>query len=323
MRRREFIVGLGGAAAWPLAALAQQPMPVIGYMHTESANMMGPNLAGIRRGLKEGGYDEGRNLAVEYRWAEGQRERLPALAADLVRRQVKVILANGPAALAAKAATNTVPIVFYTGSDPVRLAFVTSLARPGANMTGVSFFNADLTAKSLGLLSQIAPKARTVALLFNPNVPDSQGQPADAREAARVLGLDILVLNASTDVEVDSAFATLVQRGVGALIIGGDPFFRSRLDRLTTLTQRHRIPATFVGREFPAGGGLMSYGTSLLDAYRQAGLYVTRILKGDKPQDLPVMQATKFEFVINLRTVRALGLDVPPGVSSMADEIIE
>jgi putative ABC transport system substrate-binding protein len=247
------------------------------------------------------------------------------MAADLVRRRVAVIVATGGthATIAAKNATATIPVLFVTGGDPVRLGLVASLARPGGNMTGVSFLNADLTAKALGLLSQIAPNARTVALLFNPQVPDSARQPADAREAARALGRELLVLNASTDAEIDAAFATLLQRGAGALVMGGDPFFRSRLDRLTALTQRHRIPASYVAREFPAAGGLMSYGTSVADAYRQVGVYVTRILKGDRPADLPVMLSTKFEFVINLKTAKALGLDLPAGVSSMADEIIE
>jgi putative tryptophan/tyrosine transport system substrate-binding protein len=327
MNRRSFITLLGGAAAmWPLAARSQQPAnPVIGFLHGESANTMRPHLAGFHRGLKEGGFVNGQNLTIDYRWAESRADRLPAMAADLVRRRVAVIIAGGGTrtAMAAKNATTTIPIVFATGGDPVGLGLVTSLARPSGNMTGVSFFNADLTAKGLGLLHQIAPKARVVALLFNPNVPDSARQPADTQEAARALGLELLVLNASTDTEIDSAFATLQQRGAGALVIGGDPFFRSRLDRLTALTERHRIPATYVGREFPAGGGLMSYGTSVMEAYRQIGIYGARILKGEKPQDLPVMLATKFEFVINLKTATAFGLDVPPGVSSMADEIIE
>ncbi len=286
---------------------------------------MSPLLAGFQRGLKEGGFVDGQNLTIEYRWAEGHADRLPAMAADLVQLAGGRDLRSGRHQFdqCGQEATTTIPILFATGGDPVRLDLVTSLARPTGNLTGVSFFNADLTAKALGLLSQIVPKARTVALLFNPNVPDSARQPADAQEAARALGLELLVLNAGTDAEIDTAFATLLQRGAGALIIGGDPFFRSRLDRLTALTVRHRIPATYVGREFPAAGGLMSYGTNVVDAYRQVGVYTARILKGDKPQDLPVMMAAKFEFVINLKTVKAFGLDVPPGVSSMADEVIE
>ena len=328
MRRRDVIALLGGAAAagaLPLPLHAQQPMPVVGFLHGEAANTMAPHVAGYHRGLKAGGFVDGQNLTIEFRWAEGHVDRLPAMATDLVRRRVAAIFAAGgvQSAIAAKNATTTIPILFATGGDPVRLGLISSLARPGGNMTGVSFLNADLTAKALGLLSQIAPKARTVALLFNPTVPDSARQPADAQEAASALGLELLVLKASTDADIEQAFATLMQRGAGALVIGGDPFFRSRLNRLTALTERHRIPATYVGREFPAAGGLMSYGTSAVDAYRQVGVYTTRILKGDKPQDLPVMLATKFEFVINLKTVKALGLEVPPGVSSMADEIIE
>jgi putative ABC transport system substrate-binding protein len=326
MRRREFLGVVGGGATWPLVARAQESaMPVIGFLHAEPANTMRVQLAGFQAGLKDGHFVDGQNLTIEYRWAEGHADRLPAMAADLVRRQVSVMFAGGStsATFAARNATTTIPILFATGTDPVTLGLVASLARPGGNLTGVSFFNADLTAKALGLLSQIVPKARTVALLFNPNVPDSARQPADTREAARALGLELLVLSASTGAEIDRAFATFQQRGAGALIIPGDPFFRTQIDRLTALTARHRIPATFVGREFPAGGGLMSYGTSVGEAYRQVGGYAARILKGAKPQDLPVMLATKFEFVVNLKTAKAFDLEVPPGVSSMADEVIE
>jgi putative ABC transport system substrate-binding protein len=327
MKRRDFITLAGGAAAvWPLAARAQQRvMPVIGFLHGGASNTFAVQVGGFHTGLKEGGFVEGQNLTVEYRWAEEHPERLPAMAADLVRRRVAVIVAAGGtnSIRAAKAATTTIPIVFSTGSDPVRLGLVTSLARPGGNTTGVSFFSADLAAKAMGLLSQIAPKARVVALLFNPNIPDSARQPADAGEAARALGLELLVLKASSDAEIDQAFATLLQRGAAALVIGADPFFGSRLDRLAALTQRHRIPATYFRREFPDAGGLMSYGTSIVDAYRQVGVYTMRILKGDRPVDLPVMLPTKFEFVINLKTANALGLEVPAGVSAMADEVIE
>jgi putative ABC transport system substrate-binding protein len=327
MRRREFITLLGGAAAtWPFVAGAQQPArPVIGFLHGGSPDRFRLHLAGFHLGLKDGGFVDGQNLTIDYRWVDVNDKRLPAMAADLVRRGVAVMVAGGGtnSTLACKNATKTIPILFATGGDPVRLGLVASLARPGGNITGVSFFNADLTAKAMGLLSQIAPNARTVALLFNPNVPDSARQPADAQEAARTLGLDLLVVNASTDAEIDQAFVTLVQRGAGALVIGGDPFFAGRLGRLAALTRRHRIPASYVRREFPDAGGLMGYGTNVKDAYRQIGVYATRILKGDKPQDLPVVLSTKFEFVINLKTAKALGLDVPPGVSSMADEIIE
>jgi putative ABC transport system substrate-binding protein len=275
MKRRAFITMLGGAAiAWPLPLRAQQPKPVIGFLHGESADTFAQQLAAFHRSLKDGGFVDGQNLTIEYRWAKGRFEPLPAMAADLVRRRVAVIVAAGGTnpTMAAKAATASIPIVFATGGDPVRLGMVASLARPGGNTTGVSFFSADLAAKALGLLSQIAPKARTVALLFNPNTLDSARQPADAQEATRTLGLELLVLNATTDEEIEQAFATLVQRRAGALVIGADPFFGGRLDRLAALTQRHRIPATYFRREFPAAGGLMSYGTSVTDAYRQVGV---------------------------------------------------
>ncbi len=325
MTRREFITLLGGAAVtWPLAARAQQPgMPAIGFLHGESASRFTTQLAGFHMGLKDGGFVEGKNLTIEYRWAESNAERLPAMTADLVRRGVAAIVAVSGAQHAAKSATRTIPIVFATGGDPVRLGLVASLARPGGNITGVSFFNADLTAKVMGLLHQVAPKARTVALLFNPTVPDSARQPADAHEAARDLGLELLVLNASTDAEIEMAFATLAQGRADALIIGGDPFFASRLDQLAALTQRHRLPATYVRREFTDVGGLMSYGTSGADAHRQIGVYVTRILKGEKPADLPVVQPTKFEFVINLKTAKSLGLTIGRDMMLVADEVIE
>jgi putative tryptophan/tyrosine transport system substrate-binding protein len=317
---------LGGAAAWPLAARAQQPvMPVIGFLHSASAATYSLQLAAFHRGLKEGGFVEGQNLTIEYRWAEDHVERLPEMAADLARRHVAVIVAVGGthSTMAAKHATTTIPIVFVTGSDPVRLGFVPSLARPGSNVTGVSFLSADLTAKALGLLSQIAPKAHTAGLLFNPTSPETARHPAEAQAAARALGLELVVLNANTDAEVEQAFATILQRGVGALAIGSDVFYASRLERIAALTQSHRIPATYFRREFPDAGGLMSYGTSVMEAYRQVGVYTARVLKGDKPEDLPVMQSTKFEFVINLKTARMLGLTVPPGVLAIADEVIE
>jgi putative tryptophan/tyrosine transport system substrate-binding protein len=327
VRRRQFITLLGGAAAaWPLAARTQQAaMPVIGFLHGGAANTFALQVGGFQIGLKDAGFVEGQNLVIEYRWGEEHPARLPAMAADLVRRRVAVIVAAGGtnSIRVAKAATTAIPIVFSTGSDPVRLGLVTSLARPSGNATGVSFFSADLVAKGMGLLTQIAPRARIVALLFNPNIPDSSRQPADAREAARALGLELVVLNASSDADIDQAFATLLQRRAGALVIGADPFFGSRIDRLAELTQRHRIPATYFRREFPDAGGLMSYGTSITDAYRQVGIYSARILKGDKPADLPVMLSTKFEFVVNLKTAKALGLEVPAGVSAMADEVIE
>jgi putative ABC transport system substrate-binding protein len=326
MKRREFITLLGGAAAWPLAARAQQAaMPVIGFLHSASADLYVQQLAAFRRGLKEGGFVEGQNLTIEYRWAEGRADRLPALAADLVRRRMAVIVAVGGthSTMAAKNATTIIPIVFATGGDPIKLGMVPSLAHPGGNITGVSFFSSELTPKALGLLGQIAPKARTVGMLFNPMSPENAHQPADVRAAAGALGLELLVLNASTDEEIDRAFRTLLQRGAGALVISSDPFYAGRLERLAALTQRHRIPATYFRREFPDAGGLMSYGTSVMDALRQVGIYTARILKGDRPADLPVMLPTKFEFVINLKTAHALGLEVPAGVSAMADEVIE
>jgi putative tryptophan/tyrosine transport system substrate-binding protein len=327
MKRREFITLLGGAAAaWPLAARAEQAaMPVIGFLHSVSADLYVQQLAAFRRGLKEGGFVEGQNLTIEYRWAEGRADRLPALAADLVRRRMAVIVAVGGthSTMAAKNATTIIPIVFATGGDPIKLGMVPSLAHPGGNITGVSFFSSELTPKALGLLSQIAPKARTVGMLFNPMSPENAHQPADVRAAAGALGLELLVLNASTDEDIDRAFRTLLQRGAGALVISSDPFYAGRLERLAALTQRHRIPATYFRREFPDAGGLMSYGTSVMDALRQVGIYTARILKGDRPADLPVMLPTKFEFVINLKTAHALGLEVPAGVSAMADEVIE
>ena len=327
MRRREFITLLGSAvASWPLAARAQQSaIPVVGFLHSEAASTSARQLAGFHRGLKEGGFIDGQNLTIEFRWAEGHYDRLPEMAADLVRRRVAVIVTSGGAhsTIAAKNETTTIPIVFVTGSDPVSLGFVTQVARPGGNVTGASFFSADLTAKALGLLSQIVPKARTVGLLFNPTTPEGVRQPKDAQEAARVLGLELFVLNASTDAEIEQAFAALLQRGAGALVIGSAIFFGARINRLAALTQRHRIPTIYFRREFADAGGLMSYGTSIADAYRQVGIYTARLLKGDKPEDLPIVQSTQFEFVINLKTAKSLGLDVPPGVSSMANEIIE
>jgi putative ABC transport system substrate-binding protein len=326
VQRRTLITLLGGAAAWPLVAHGQQAAkPVIGFLHPDSASTYKLQLGGLHKGLKEGGFVDGQNLTIEYRWAEGHAERLPEMAIDLVRRNVAAIVTAGGTVptVVAKGLTTTIPIVFATGSDPIRLGLVASLAHPGGNLTGVSFVSADLTAKTLGLLNQIAPKARTIALLFNPTVPDSARQPAEAQEAAHALGFDLLVLNASTDAEIEQAFAKIPERGVGALLIGSDPFFGSRIGQLAALTQRQRLPAAYSRRQFCNAGGLMSYGTSIEEAFRQVGLYVTRILKGDKPADLPVMLPTKFEFVINLKTAKALGLTVPPGVSAMADEIIE
>jgi putative tryptophan/tyrosine transport system substrate-binding protein len=326
MKRREFITLLGGAAAWPIAARAQQPaMPVVGFLTSLGRNDR-PNLAvAFRRGLGEAGYVESRNVAVEYRFAENQQDRLPALAADLIARKVAVIAATGGgnSILAAQAATTTIPIVFTFGGDPVRAGFVASLNRPGGNVTGVSFFGTMLSGKGLGLLQEIVPNAALVALLVNPQLPESARTISDTQEAARTLGRQLLILNASTPSEINTAFATLRQRRAGALLVGGDPFFTSRRQQIVALATRDATPDMYVNREFVEEGGLMSYGNDTVDTYRRAGLRVAQILKGEKPADLPVDQATKFEFVINLKTAKALGLEVPPGLSARADEVIE
>ena len=328
MRRREFIALLGGAAAaWPLAARAQQPaVPVVGFLNGLGQNDR-PNLAAaFRRGLAEAGYVDGRNVAIEYRFAENRLDRLPALAADLVSRKVNVIAATGGGSpiLAAMAATKTIPIVFTTAGDPVQEGYVTSLNRPGGNVTGVSWFNSLVAGKGLGLLHELTPNAAQVALLANPKLPEAARTQSDAQEAARALGLPLLVLNASRAREIDAAFAAMRQRRADALLVGSDPFFASRLQQIVTLAARDAIPALYLGnREFVDEGGLISYGNDTADGYRRAGVYVGRILKGAAPADLPVDQATKFEFLINLTTAKTLGLEVPPGLSARADEVIE
>jgi putative tryptophan/tyrosine transport system substrate-binding protein len=326
MKRRRFITLLGGAAAtWPLAARAQQPMPVIGFLNSLGPNDR-PNLpAAFRRGLGETGFVDGRNVAIEYRFAENQHDRLPALAADLVSRKVNVIAATGGGAsvLAAMAATKTIPVVFTTAGDPVQEGYVTSLNRPGGNVTGVSWFHGLLAGKALGLLHELVPNAAVVALLVNPKLPESARTRSDAQEAARALGRQLLILDASTASEIDAAFATMRERRAGALLIGADPFFSSRHQQIVALAARDAIPAMYVNREFVEEGGLTSYGNDTADSYRRAGVYVGRILNGASPADLPVDQATKFEFLINLRTAKKLGLDVPPGLSARADEVIE
>ena len=321
MRRRDFITLLGGAAAaWPLAARAQQP--VIGFLHSGSAT---PPHAAFQQGLNETGYVDGRNVRVDYRYADGQYDRLPALAADLVRRQVAVLGAYGGVhtAIVAKAATATIPIVFGMGSDPVKFGLVASLNRPGGNITGVSFFTAELEGKRLGLLHEVVPRETEIAALVNPTNANADNQSKELNEAARTLGLQLHVLNASSEREIDMAFASLLQNRIGALVVASDPFFFARRQQLIALAARHAVPAIYEWRDFAAAGGLMSYGTSLTEAYRQAGSYAGRILKGEKPTDLPVVQATKFEFVINLTAAKVLGLEVPPGLSARADEVIE
>jgi putative tryptophan/tyrosine transport system substrate-binding protein len=324
MKRRDFITLLGGAAAWPLAARAQQTAtPPVGFLGTSTANVT--PLIGFHRGLAEAGLVEGRNVAVEYRFSEGRYERLPELVADLLGRSVAVLFAAGgvQAALAAKPASATVPVVFANGSDPLRFGLVESLNRPGGNITGVSFFTATLEAKRLGLLSQLVPAGSAFGVLANPSNANAESQRKDIEQGGRVLGRPIAIVDARDEREIEAAFATLAQRRTAAVLVASDPFFFSRREQIVALVARHRLPAIYEWREFAEAGGLASYGTNLTDAYRFAGVYVGRILKGEKPADLPVVQSSKFEFVINLKTARALGIEVPLGLSAGADEIIE
>jgi putative ABC transport system substrate-binding protein len=327
MRRRDFIKRIvSSAAAWPLAARGQQPaLPVVGFLSSLGRNDRVNLVDAFRHGLNEAGYTEGRNVAIEYHFADNQIDRLPTLAADLVSHNVAVIVATGGgnSVLAAKAATTTIPIVFLTAGDPVQLGYVANLNQPGGNATGVSWFGAQLAGKELGLLHELVPKAAFVALLANPRLPEAAFTLSDAQKAARALGQQLLVLEAATPSEINTAFATLRQRRADALLIGGDPFFTSRRQQIVALTARDAIPAMYANREFVVDGGLMSYGNDVADGYRRAALHVGRILKGEKPANLPIDQATKFEFVINLKTAKALGLEVPPGLSARADEVIE
>jgi putative tryptophan/tyrosine transport system substrate-binding protein len=326
--RRKFLATLGGvAAAWPLAARAQQStMPVIGFLNPYSPNGQSDRLRGFRQGLAETGYVEGVSLAIEHRWAEGQFDQLPTLAAELARRQVAVIAATGSiaAASAAKAATTTIPVVFVVAEDPVRVGLVASLAQPGGNLTGINFLSAELVAKRLELLRELVPGTARLAVLVNPaNAINTETTLRDVQAAARAIGLQIQVLNASTNGEINTAFASLGRERPDALFVGGDAFFNTRRVHLVNLASRHAIPAAYAERVFPEIGGLMSYGTDIVDAYRQVGSYAGRILKGAKPADLPVMQATKFELVINVESARMVGLTVPSSLLAIADEVIE
>jgi putative ABC transport system substrate-binding protein len=325
MRRREFITLLGGAAAaWPIAARAQQPlMPVIGFLNSQSPDGFTERVRGFRQGLKETGHVEGETVTIEYRWADNQLDRLTGLAADLVRRQVAVIVANGPAAAIVRAATTTIPIVFLVNQDPVRLGLVNSLARPGGNATGVNFFVGELVAKQLSLLRELVPGALRIAVLINPSDYASASATADVESAAHAMGLQARIFNASHSREIIDAFTTISRDHHEALLVGPDPYFVVRRAQLVTLAARHAIPTSYNVRDYVEAGGLMSYGTNAVDAYRQVGVYAARILKGAKPADLPVVQSSKFEFVINLATAMMLGTVVPPTLIARADEVIE
>jgi len=326
MRRREFIAFLGGAAMWPLAARARQSsMPVIGFLHSASAADFPEQLAGFRDGLQKGGYVEGQNLAIAYRWAEGKFDRLAGLARELVELKVAAIAATGGvySIRAAKTATSVIPIIFSTGADPVKMGLVSSLNHPGENVTGVSFFAEELSAKQLGLVHELVPGVTVVGLLVNPTNRETPREAGSTQEAARTLGMRLEVVDASTPSQIVDAFDSLSRRKVGALLVLADAFFGAHVHQIAELAARHRVPTMFYRSEYPRAGGLMSYGTDINDAYRQVGLYVSRILKGEKPSDLPVMQSTKFEFIINLKTAKTLGLKISDNLLSTADEVIE
>jgi len=326
VRRRAFILLLAGAAtAWPLMARAQQTAtPVIGFLNSASAQVQVLVAASYRRGLEEAGYVEGKNVSTEYRYANGQYDRLPELTADLIGRNVAVILAGGPpAAQAAKAATSAIPIVFTSGDDPIQVGLVTSLSHPAGNVTGVHIFFTGLESKKLGLLREIIPQSGPIAALVNPSFPTAGTQIAELKSAGHALGQDIQIVNASSEQQLDAAFASMAQSHVGALLVAADPFFNTRRDQIVSLAARYSIPAVYEQRAFTAAGGLMSYGTNIADGYRQAGIYVGRILKGERPGNLPVVQSTKFELVLNLKAAKVLGLTLPPGILAIADEVIE
>jgi putative ABC transport system substrate-binding protein len=324
--RRKFLATLGGAAAWPFTARAQQAaLPVIGFLSSRSPHEAAFVVAAFHRGLREGGYSEGENVGIEYRWAEGQYDRLPALAADLVRRRVAVIASTGGigAAIAAKQATSTIPIVFTAGDDPIKHGVVASLNRPGGNVTGIYNFISAIEAKRFGLLRETVPTPASIAVLLNPSYPGFDLQSRDLQEAARAVSQEIQVLNASSEADIHAAFRTVARLSAAALLVGADPFFNGRREQLVTLAAHYNVPTMYELREYAVAGGLMSYGTNLADAYRQVGSYAARILKGDNPADLPVVQSSKFELVINLKTAKALHLTIPAGVLAIADEVIE
>jgi putative ABC transport system substrate-binding protein len=324
IRRREFIVTLGGAATWPLAARAQQRiMPTVGFLRSTSVAVSKPMIEGFRHGLTAAGFNEGENVAVQYRYADNHPERLPGLVAELIRLPVEVIVANILAALAAKAATTTVPIVFVTGSDPVVDGLVAELNRPGGNVTGVSFVAGLLGAKRLDLLRQLVPTAATIAMLVGTDTLEARIERRDVELAAQALGQQLIIAPVSSEGELDGAFASIVGRGAKALLVGAGPLLTSNRERIVALAARHALPAIYALREFIEAGGLMSYGASIAEAYRQAGIYASRVLKGEKPADLPVVQSAKFELLINLKIARALGLTIPAGILAIADEVIE